>query len=239
MKKTFLLLLTILCLYGTSIFAQPFSFQRIDPAVVHSTITNDTFMQIKSHGVIHNTTASNIDLNIYILNMSVPSGWDPVGMCDWHVCHAPGDSTFLGVSCAPGYDTLYVYFSPYMHPGTASCTIRVSYQTTIVDQVFTVAADPIGIQPISTIAKEFSLGQNYPNPFNPNTKINFSIPKSEYTFLRVYDILGREVKTLVAEPLNAGEYQVDFDAKDLSSGMYYYSLRSGDFISVKKMVLVK
>ena len=97
----------------------------------------------------------------------------------------------------------------------------------------------IGIQQISSIVKEFSLAQNYPNPFNPNTKINFSIPKGDHVSLRVYDMLGREVAVLVNGLLTAGEYQADFNAKGLSSGMYYYSLRSGDYVDVKKMVLVK
>jgi hypothetical protein len=97
----------------------------------------------------------------------------------------------------------------------------------------------IGITQINSLAKEFTLGQNYPNPFNPVTNINFSIPKSEFVSLRVYDILGREVKALVSQSLTAGEYEVNFDASGLSSGMYYYSLRAGDNVSVKKMVLVK
>jgi hypothetical protein len=239
MKKIILSVLTVLCIYNANVFSQAFTFQRIDPAVVRETISTDTFAQIKNHGVVHNLTGSSINLNIYIINRYVSPLWDPVGMCDWNLCHGAGDSTFLDVICPPGYDTLYAYFSPHSQPGIGQCTIRITYQSTTIDQDFGVAADPIGIQPISTIAKEFSLGQNYPNPFNPNTKINFSLPKNEFAYLRVYDILGREVKTLIAEQLNAGEYQVDFDAKDLASGMYYYSLRAGENVTVKKMVLVK
>jgi hypothetical protein len=91
---------------------------------------------------------------------------------------------------------------------------------------------------ISSIVKDFS-NQNYPNPFNPVTNIEFAVDKNDFVLLKIYDILGREVKSLVSQNLTAGEYKVDFDAKGLSSGMYYYSLRAGENISVKKMVLVK
>ena len=91
---------------------------------------------------------------------------------------------------------------------------------------------------------EFLLSQNYPNPFNPSTKIKFTIPsnvKSETSnvILKVYDILGNELATLVNKELPAGEYEVKFDAGNLSSGMYFYKLQAGSFIETKKMVLLK
>jgi len=95
------------------------------------------------------------------------------------------------------------------------------------------------------LPSEYSLEQNYPNPFNPSTTIQYSIPRStEYysvsqTTLKVYDILGREVATLVNEKQNAGNYEVNFNAKNLSSGIYYYRLKSGSFVESKKMILLK
>jgi len=95
----------------------------------------------------------------------------------------------------------------------------------------------------------FRLEQNYPNPFNPSTKIKFTIPatslntfsKGEGTFvtLKVYDILGNEITTLVNEEKPAGEYEVKFTASDLSSGIYFYLLKAGDNIQSKKMILLK
>lgn len=102
-----------------------------------------------------------------------------------------------------------------------------------------------GIQPISNkIPQQFSLEQNYPNPFNPSTKIRFQVPPvGAYhdTPLRlvVYDILGKEVATLVNEPLAPGSYEVNFDAGNLTSGLYFYKLTSGTFTETKKMVLLK
>jgi hypothetical protein len=96
-----------------------------------------------------------------------------------------------------------------------------------------------GITPVSNIPDQFSLSQNYPNPFNPTTTINFSIPKSGFVTLKVFDVLGREVSTLVNETRVAGNYSVDFDGSRLSSGVYFYRIQAGDFISIKKMMLTK
>ncbi len=85
----------------------------------------------------------------------------------------------------------------------------------------------------------FKLEQNYPNPFNPSTTIQFSIVNSGFTTLKVYDVLGREVKVLVNENLDKGNYSILFDGSDLSSGIYIYSLNNGSEILRKKMLLLK
>jgi photosystem II stability/assembly factor-like uncharacterized protein len=86
---------------------------------------------------------------------------------------------------------------------------------------------------------EFSLEQNYPNPFNPTTKIKFQIPETGYVRLKVFDILGNEVAVLINEELHSGNFKVEFNAANLSSGIYYYRLSAGEFIDVKKMILLK
>ncbi|MCC6398228.1 MAG: T9SS type A sorting domain-containing protein, partial [Bacteroidetes bacterium] len=85
----------------------------------------------------------------------------------------------------------------------------------------------------------YTLLQNYPNPFNPSTTIEFSVPASGFVSLRVVDLLGREIATLVNEQKPAGTYRATFDATGLPSGTYFYSLTAGSFSGVKKMVLVK
>mgnify|MGYP005839962233 FL=1 len=85
----------------------------------------------------------------------------------------------------------------------------------------------------------YALYQNYPNPFNPTTKIVWQSPVSGWQTLKVYDVLGNEIATLVNEYKNAGRHEVEFDASKLSSGLYIYTLRSGSFISSKKMMLIK
>ena len=89
------------------------------------------------------------------------------------------------------------------------------------------------------IPKKFTLIQNYPNPFNTTTKINYSVSKSSNVVIKVYDMLGREVATLVNEEKLTGIYEVNFDASELSSGIYFYQLRAGSFVQTKKMLLLK
>jgi hypothetical protein len=91
----------------------------------------------------------------------------------------------------------------------------------------------------SELPKEFSLSQNYPNPFNPNTNIGFRIADFGFVSLKVYDVIGKEVAALVNEKLNAGVYNINFDASGLASGMYFYKLTSGEFVDTKKLILVK
>jgi hypothetical protein len=88
-------------------------------------------------------------------------------------------------------------------------------------------------------AASFSLNQNYPNPFNPSTTISYSIPKTGMVTLKVYDVLGREVQTLVNQMQTNGNYKVSFNASSLPSGIYFYNLTSNSFTQVKKMILIK
>jgi len=91
----------------------------------------------------------------------------------------------------------------------------------------------------SQFPTKFSLEQNYPNPFNPSTTIAYSIPKETQVSLKIYDVMGREVVEVVNGKQSAGDYNVEFDAASLASGTYFYKLTAGEFISVKKMVLLK
>jgi len=88
-------------------------------------------------------------------------------------------------------------------------------------------------------AFEFRLAQNYPNPFNPSTSISYSVAEMSNVTLRVYDILGRVVATLVNDVQAPGQYNVNFDAARLASGTYIYRIEAGDFMSTKKMLLIK
>ena len=87
--------------------------------------------------------------------------------------------------------------------------------------------------------KEFKLEQNFPNPFNPTTKIQYQLPQDARVTLKVYDILGSEVATLVNEEQEAGYKEVQFNGNNIASGMYVYRLQAGDFISTKKMLMIK
>ncbi len=91
----------------------------------------------------------------------------------------------------------------------------------------------------NSLPEKYNLSQNYPNPFNPTSIIQYEIPKSSFVILKVYDVLGREVATLVNELEAAGRYNITFDASKYSSGVYFYRIEAGSFSQIKKMVLLK
>ncbi len=87
--------------------------------------------------------------------------------------------------------------------------------------------------------KEFQLSQNYPNPFNPTTTISYSVPKTSFVTLKVYDVLGRELETLVKGERSQGNYKIIFNASRLASGMYIYRMQAGSYVETKKLILMK
>ncbi len=100
---------------------------------------------------------------------------------------------------------------------------------------------PTGVSPklAEAIPDAYMLGQNYPNPFNPSTTIEFSLPKSDFVTLKVYDLLGREVATIIADKLAAGRYKYDWDAKGMASGVYLYRLEGEEFRQTRKLTLLR
>lgn len=138
----------------------------------------------------------------------------------------------------PGYGTL---FSACWGSGYAATSgSQGNFTVTNIS-----ASGLVGVNDFTEIPGSFYLGQNYPNPFNPVTNVEFGIAKSGFVSLVVYNSLGKEVATLVNNTLNAGNYKYDFNASELSSGIYYYTLKvnpnseSADFIQTKKMLLIK
>ena len=131
----------------------------------------------------------------------------------------------------------------YVYPGYSHTDI--TFDTTMLHRVRTwyIAHGLISAAGVEdrdpVVPHSFSLSQNYPNPFNPATTINFSLPASTHVTLNVFDILGREVATLVDEDEPAGVNSVRFDASRLSSGVYYYRVMAGSFVAVKQMLLLR
>ncbi len=97
----------------------------------------------------------------------------------------------------------------------------------------------VGVEENSEAPTKFELSQNYPNPFNPSTTISYSLPQNGFVQLSIYNILGRKVATLVSGNKLAGNYSVQFDASNLNSGIYFYTLRTNNFTATKKMILLK
>ncbi len=132
--------------------------------------------------------------------------------------------------------------SPGINVFVKNKIVHVACQT---DGIYFIQFDePTFIKEVNNNLNDFSLSQNYPNPFNPNTLINYSIPKADFVILKVYDILGNEISTLLNEYQEAGSYKVKFSVGQnsilsLSSGIYYYRIISGDYSETKKMLLIK
>jgi len=147
------------------------------------------------------------------------------------------------VSSSSFTPTSSTFFGDYTNVTAYNGVIRpiwIRLQGTALSLMTALIGSPTGItEPVAMTPREYKLEQNFPNPFNPSTMINYSIPKSSYVTLKIYDMLGREVANLLSEYKEAGKYSFNFNGKDYSSGIYFYKLTAGDFISTKKMMLNK
>ena len=191
-------------------------------------ITND---YVGSHGrsdytgqvQLEGSTISNMDLfNLTVSDVQATKGGtvDSATIYNFDPMFADstnGDFTLLAGSEAYGK----------AHDGTALGDLRW-------------ATNPsVGVEDGKVIATTYKLSQNYPNPFNPTTTINFSLSKAGFVNVTIYNVLGEFVKTLVNENKNAGSYDVNFNAANLTSGVYFYTIRTNDFVQTKKMILMK
>ena len=125
----------------------------------------------------------------------------------------------------------------------SSASSLSAYQTAIADPYFLATVPATDVEDEEVIPEYFELEQNYPNPFNPSTKISWQSPVGSWQILKVYDVLGNEVATLVNEYRQAGSQEVEFNIgsriKNPASGIYFYRLQAGEFVETKKMILQK
>ncbi|MDP3149477.1 MAG: T9SS type A sorting domain-containing protein [Ignavibacteria bacterium] len=169
-----------------------------------------------------------------------------------------GDKIFTTVITFPAYSTLYVTYKYGANWGLPTKGLvndnengvgadhhlqmgKLTANATVVD-TFGVAkvVDVTKVEKLgNTIPTVYMMEQNYPNPFNPETNIRFSIPQESFVTVKVFNTLGEEVMTLVNEEKTAGTYNVSFNAKSLTSGIYFYTIKANDFTSTKKMILMK
>lgn len=134
-----------------------------------------------------------------------------------------------------------IYFLPKVNLGGSfkSDNLRFGLVNVSIEELSSLVKDSTIISSSNQLPLDYYLDQNYPNPFNPQTNIQFAIPQSGFVTLKVYDILGREVTTLVNEFKNKGRYTITFDASNLTSGVYFLSITASDFNQTKKMILAK
>ena len=124
-------------------------------------------------------------------------------------------------------------------------TLQADLESAKVENVFGTMGDHELVDIVTEVAKikqlptGYELSQNYPNPFNPTTQIRFQLKNQEEVTLKVYNMLGQEVATLLNETMSAGVYELNFDASQLTSGVYVYTIKAGSFYDSKKMTLLK
>ncbi|MFC2083876.1 T9SS type A sorting domain-containing protein [Bacteroidota bacterium] len=172
------------------------------------------------------------------------TGWNENG---WPSGPAPGERRAIltsGPINMEPVDTQEVVYAIFMARGSDNIQSVAELKKTgrkihefWSNDIPTTIEEPIRYSSITRL--QYKLSQNYPNPFNPSTKIRYSIPQQSFIQLRIYDVVGREITTLINKEQPQGFYEVDFNGSDLSSGIYFYQLRAGDFINTKKMILVK
>jgi hypothetical protein len=151
----------------------------------------------------------------------------------------PNDSTEWGGPREP-FDSLWAFHitpSTLGHGRHAVVAYVVDYWKSDTKWVTVEATQDVGR--VRGTPQHYILENNYPNPFNPSTEITYALPKQSTVVLRIYDILSREVATLVNEKKQAGEYTVEWKATNVPSGVYFYRLIAGYFVQTKKMVLTR
>ncbi|MDD5361515.1 MAG: T9SS type A sorting domain-containing protein [Ignavibacteria bacterium] len=246
MKKIFSLVLVLMFVAGMA-NSQTFQFYRHSPRIIYgdTSLINATV----AIGYFKNMTSTNQNFKFVRVLNSLPGPTWQTSICVEY-CYASDQDTIpprgaQPVTRAPNVlDSIQIDFLGHT-PGLATVIIKAyleSNPSNFLVDTFRVQLGTVGIRQISSVIDGYKLEQNYPNPFNPSTKINFSIAKAERVSLKVYDILGNEVANLIPDKISQpGTFAVEFNSNDfkMSSGVYYYTLRTGSFVSTKKMLLVK
>lgn len=235
---------------------------RVSSAVITLNMKNNIAINTRTGGNINHVgfallnagAALNIDYNCYYASNG-PSNfhayWLTTGyntLSDYKTAATPNEqnSVFYNVNFISLTD-LHVTGSSLGNAnlkGTPITGITTDFDNNIRNSVAPYKGADEGNVPLFVISNpsvitNYELSQNYPNPFNPETNIKFAIPKSGYVSLKVFDIMGREVASLVNSNLENGEYEVSLDGSNLTSGIYFYQLKSGSFVDTKRMILLK
>lgn len=187
---------------------------------------------LKNMGLID--SVKNVTSRIYSLdNHSIPVGTT-----------LPGYGNIAPGQPAIGSKKQYIQFNPFS-PDSVYAKFRLDIYSnknlfwTDTFSVF-IHKDPTGLEVNkNSLPKEFDLKQNYPNPFNPKTNIQFSIPKTEFVTLKIYNLLGQEIETLVEDKLNPGHFKYVWNASGIPSGVYFYQLKTKSFCQTKKLMLLR
>ena len=176
-------------------------------------------------------TLTDMGNNQYSRTVNIPGGTQGGGIFEYKYC-----------MMYPGADTVNGGSSPLDNEGSFGVNhsfVLVDGPDIVINNVYG-DFSPTSVEKISEVnPTKFELSQNYPNPFNPSTKIQYTVPQSGLVTMKVYNLLGELISTLVNEEQTSGVYEVTFDASQFSSGIYFYSVTTGEFTATKKMMLLK
>lgn len=201
-------------------------------------LVNDEGNPTSDMTILGNAIDNHVKVLAYSVNRARTSGDGEEGSL-LHLTYSLVDGASLP-------DNISFHFSVINIPGTSLNPELLNVVCSFPD-----ADNPVAVNTVTASADnntmlpdEFALFQNYPNPFNPSTQIFFDIPKSEFITLRIFNLLGQDVKMLASKIMNPGRYTFEWDGKDLlsndvASGVYFYELRGESFISRKKMLLIR
>jgi hypothetical protein len=168
-----------------------------------------------------------------LVSMSIGARAQTSAQMEWFDIH-DGDAHAVDIPNAATLDRRgNLYITVYVAGSGAGPANRLDYVALKLNQV----SVAVGESP--EYPTRFALHQNHPNPFNPSTTFTFDIPYSIFVILRVYDVLGREVTTLVNEVKQPGRYEVTWDGSGIASGVYFYRLQAGGFVTTKKLNLIR
>jgi plastocyanin len=181
----------------------------------------------------HDVTVQNFSFSPQSLTITVGDIVKWTNISGTHNVRANDNSFFSGPAAPAPWEFTHTFNAVGDFPYYCEPHQGMGMTGTIIVQ------DPVSVPDDELISEEFELKQNYPNPFNPLTKIQYSTSTRQFVTLKVYNILGDEVATLVNEEKPAGVYSVNFDASGLSSGMYLYKIQAGNFVETRKMILMK
>ncbi|MBS4027701.1 MAG: SBBP repeat-containing protein [Ignavibacteriales bacterium] len=215
-------------------FTPNFSY-HIDSIIVDNTYIGIPATYTFNNVITNHTISARFRLNSYTISAS--AGTNGTISPSGNVIVFHGASQTFSISANAGYRVDSVIVDSLFIGTDSSYTFTNVISNHSIFATFTFATGITDSK--NTIPKVFALYQNFPNPFNPITEIRFDLPEEVFTTLKIYDVLGREVATLVNGIETAGYKSVQFDASSLNSGMYFYKLIAGNFISVKKLLLLK
>jgi len=214
--------------------------------VVDQRIAGDSIKSTITINLPSNLPAGDYKLRVMAIEKWVIYTVPPGSNGETHFEHVfrrayPGTDGVVFPVTAGNYQYIYTYKRETGWQDSSIKTV-VFVQNDVNKEVMNVASSSSinGINPVSSeIPNAFYLSQNYPNPFNPSTNIEFKLPKDEFVTLKVYDMLGKEIAVLVIGNFKKGTYSVDWDASNLGGGVYFYTIKMGEFSETKKMILIK